>query len=84
MQPEEEHIPTREDIERGLHERGWKQRWVREGGPSVFERPEVTEDTGYCIVTDDHICMIDFPRPKATDWVPIADGLDFLAEKHPK
>ena len=84
MQPEEAPSPTREDIERGLLERGWtKMSWVREGGPSVFEQPE-THDIGYCFVTDDHICMIEFPSPGATDWAPIGQGLEFLKERHPK
>ncbi len=74
---------TREDIERELMARGWVRRRARAGGPSVFERPKAIEDTGYCFVTDDYVCVIEYPCPGATGWVRIEDGLGFLDEIRP-
>ena len=63
--------PDREEVERAVKERGWVECWTRDGGPQIFARPE-GEDIGYCIVTDDHICIVDYPRPKAAEWATIA------------
>ncbi len=83
MQPEEEQI--RKDAEQWLQEHGWERCpcGTRADGPSIFKRPK-SEDTGHCIVTDCHICLIDYPWPLSADWVPIAEGLDFLKERHLK